>query len=123
MKFQHVHDKESVMKFWQTFSNSPNGGGTRVGDMVARVASDIKKKRLHNLPIDLSEEKPEILVINDGQDDIRTDKFDYKVNAICLMEQNNQLQRLCIETDGKQVHVDKHNAVVAYSKAGKEIVN
>ena len=34
LEFQHVHDKASVIKFWQTFSNRPNGGGTEVGLMV-----------------------------------------------------------------------------------------
>lgn len=123
MHFQHIHDKETVMRFWQTFSNDPNGGGTRVGSMVNKVARDIKKKRLHNLDIDLSEEKPEILIINDGEDHIDSDKFPYKVNAICLMNENDQLKKLCVDTDGKKVHVDENNNVVAYSKAGKEIIN
>ena len=123
MHFQHIHDKETVMRFWQTFSNDPNGGGTRVGAMVNKVARDINNKKLHNLNIDLSEEKPEILIINDGEDHIDSDKFPYKVNAICLMNENDQLKKLCINTDGKKVHVDENNNVVAYSKAGKEVIN
>jgi uncharacterized protein with von Willebrand factor type A (vWA) domain len=123
MHFQHIHDRETVIKFWQTFSNDPDGGTTRVGSMVEKVAADIKKKTLHNLDIDLSEEKPEILIINDGEDSIDSDKFPYKVNAICLMEQNNQLKNLCIATHGKQVHVDYDNNVVAYSESGEEIIN
>jgi uncharacterized protein with von Willebrand factor type A (vWA) domain len=123
MHFQHIHDRETVLKFWQTFSNDPDGGTTRVGAMVEKVAADIKKKTLHNLDIDLSEEKPEILIINDGEDSIDSDKFPYKVNAICLMEQNNQLKNLCIATHGKQVHVDYDNNVVAYSESGEEIIN
>lgn len=123
LSFQHIHDKESVLKFWQTFSNDPDGGGTRVGSMVERVANEINNKKLCNLNIDLSEEKPEILIINDGQDSIDSDKFPYKVNAICLMEDNKQLKKLCIETHGKLVHVNEKNSVVAYSESGKEIVN
>jgi uncharacterized protein with von Willebrand factor type A (vWA) domain len=123
MNFQHIHDRETVIKFWQTFSNDPDGGTTRVGTMVEKVAADIKKKKLHNLDIDLSEEKPEILIINDGEDFIDSSKFPYKVNAICLMEQNNQLKNLCIATHGKQVHVDYDNNVVAYSESGEEIIN
>jgi len=57
MHFQHVHDRQSVIKFWQTFSNDPNGGMTRVGDMVERIASEVGNKKLMNLNIDLSEEK------------------------------------------------------------------
>lgn len=123
LHFQHVHDRESVIKFWQTFSNEPDGGGTRVGDMVERIAFEIKQKRLMNLNIDLSEEKPEILVINDGNDRVGTDKFNYKVNAICLEEQNNQLKNLCIATKGKQVHVDYDENIIAYSEEGEEIIN
>lgn len=67
LNFQHIHDRASVLNFWQTFSNDPNGGGTRVGEMVNYVSHQIiESKRLHNLDIDLSEELPEILIINDG---------------------------------------------------------
>lgn len=122
MHFQHIHDRASVMKFWQTFSNDPNGGTTQVGKMVERIASEISQGRLMNLNVDLSQEKPEILVINDGQDHIGTNEFPYKVNAICLEEQNDQLKNLCIATKGKQVHVDMQDHVIAYSEEGEEIV-
>lgn len=122
MHFQHVHDRASVVKFWQHFSNEPNGGMTRVGDMVERIASEVGQGRLMNLDIDLSEEKPEILVINDGQDSIHSSAFPYKVNAICLDEQNNQLKKLCIATHGKQVHVDCESNVRAYSESGEEVI-
>lgn len=123
LNFQHIHDRASVLNFWQTFSNDPNGGGTRVGEMVNYVSHQIiESKRLHNLDIDLSEELPEILIINDGQDSIQTNKFPYKVNAICLDQQNNQLKDLCIETKGKQVFVDSSNKVIAYSEQGEEII-
>lgn len=67
LEFKHIKDREDVINFWQTFSNEPNGGCTAVGDMVEYIASEIEIGRLHNLNVDLSEEKPEILVINDGQ--------------------------------------------------------
>jgi uncharacterized protein with von Willebrand factor type A (vWA) domain len=123
MHFQHIHDRDSVIKFWQTFSNEPNGGTTEVGQMVERIADEVKRKRLMNLDIDLSEEKPEILVINDGQDSIGTNEFPYKVNAICLGETNKQLRELCIATKGKQVDVDENSKVIAYSESGEEIIN
>lgn len=123
MHFHHVHDKESVIKFWQKFSNLPDGGTTAVGKMVERISEEISHKRLMNLKIDLSEEKPEILVINDGQDRIDTKAFPYKVNAICLEEQNNQLKDLCIATKGKQVHVDQYSKVIAYSEQGEELIS
>jgi hypothetical protein len=121
LHFHHITNREDVIAFWQMFSNSPNGGTTRVGSMVDHVAKEIlTHKKLHNLNVDLSEEKPEILIINDGQDSIDSDKFPYKVNAICLFEQNEQLKKLCTETDGKQVNVEEGNVVKAYSKTGGE---
>ena len=124
LHFTHVHDRESVIRFWQTFSNDPNGGMTRVGDMVNRISDEIiNRKKLMNLAIDLSEEKPEILVINDGQDSIHSENFPYKVNAICLGEQNNQLKDLCIATHGKQVHVDYDSHILAFSESGEEIIS
>ena len=67
LNFQHIKDREDVIKFWQTFSNDPNGGMTAVGDMVEYIAAEISSGKLCNLDVNLSEEKPEILVINDGQ--------------------------------------------------------
>lgn len=123
MHFQHIHDRESVYRFWGSFSNCPDGGMTEVGHMVERISSEISQRKLMNLDIDLSEEKPEILVINDGQDDIDTDAFPYKVNAICLDETNPELRELCIATGGKQVDVSSNNKIVAYSESGEEKIN
>jgi uncharacterized protein with von Willebrand factor type A (vWA) domain len=121
LDFQHIKDRADVINFWQTFSNQPNGGTTEVGQMVERVASDIALGRLCNLDIDLSEEKPEILVINDGQDDINTDKFPYKVNAVTLMEYNDDLKNLCLATSGKLVNVTEEERVFTYStEAGEQ---
>jgi hypothetical protein len=67
LDFQHIKNREDVIAFWQTFSNEPGGGMTEVGDMVEHISNEIQAKRLCNLDVDLSEEKPEILIINDGQ--------------------------------------------------------
>ena len=123
LHFQHIHDRDTVYKFWHTFSNDPDGGTTRVGSMVLHIAKEISQKRLCNLDIDLSEEKPEILVINDGDDSIDAKDFPYKVNAICLGENNRQLKELCVQSGGKKVFVDWSNKVTAYSEAGEEKIN
>ena len=121
LDFQHIKDREDVIKFWQTFSNEPNGGNTEVGDMVEHISDQIQSKRLCNLDIDLSEEKPEILVINDGQDSIGTSEFPYKVNAVSLMEFSNELKDLCNATGGKQIEVTTDAKVFTYSvEAGKQ---
>jgi len=121
LDFQHIKNREDVINFWQTFSNDPNGGCTAVGDMVEHIANEIQSGRLCNLDVNLSEEKPEILVINDGQDSIGTDAFPYKVNAVSLMEFSDELKDLCLATDGKQIEVTYDLKVYSYSKeVGKQ---
>ena len=121
LEFQHIKDRADVINFWQTFSNDPSGGNTEVGEMVTYIAEQISEKRLHNLDIDLSQEKPEILIINDGQDSINIDEFPYKVNAITLMEYSDELKDLCIKSGGKLIEVNQENQVYSYSEeAGKQ---
>ena len=121
LKFQHIKNREDVIAFWQTFSNEPDGGETEVGLMVERVADEISNRRLCNLDIDLLEEKPEILIINDGQDDIRTEEFPYKVNAISLLEFSEELRDLCNATSGKQIEITSDLRVFTHTKdVGKQ---
>lgn len=121
LQFQHIKDRDDVINFWQTFSNSPNGGMTEVGDMVAHISDEITRGTLCNLDVNLSEERPEILVINDGQDSIGTDQFPYKVNAVSLMSFSNELKDLCLNTGGKQIEVTEDDQVFTYSvEAGKQ---
>ena len=55
------------------------------------------------------------------QDSINTDKFPYKVNAVTLMEYNEELRDLCLETGGKLIQVDESERVYAHSKeAGQQ---
>ena len=123
LNFHHLTNKQEVINFWMQFSNNPNGGETHIGEIVKYVANEINCKRLHNLNIDLSEEKPEILILNDGQDEVKTKKFPYKVNAVTLFEQNSELQDLCIKTKGKLIEVNNDHTVKAYSEAGSYDIN
>lgn len=116
LHFQHITNKEEVIRFWQTFSNEPNGGGTEVGEMVEYIANEISSHKLCNLQVDLSQEKPEILIINDGQDDIGTDAFPYKVNAVSLIEFNDDLRDLCLATGGKQIKVTQDERIYSYTE-------
>lgn len=119
LSFQHIKDRQDVINFWQTFSNEPNGGGTEVQLMINKIASEIKGgKTLCNLRIDLSQEKPEILVINDGQDSINTDKFEWKVNSVCLFQENTELSKLCVTSGGKNVFVKHDGSLQLTSKEG-----
>jgi uncharacterized protein with von Willebrand factor type A (vWA) domain len=118
LEFQHIKDREDVIKFWQTFSNEPNGGGTAIGDIVEYVANEVTNGTLHNLDVNLSEEKPEILIINDGEDSVGSDEFPYKVNAISLMSFSDELKDLCLATEGKQIEITYDLETFAYSKDG-----
>jgi len=115
LNFQHIKNREDVIEFWRHFSNDPNGGMTEVGLMVEHIANQISNGRLCNLDVDLSQEKPEILVINDGQDEIGTEEFPYKVNAVSLMEFSNELKDLCNATGGKQIEVNDKGEVYSHS--------
>ena len=123
LKFQHIKDKKDVERFWQTFSNNPNGGTTNIGGIVQYIANQIENKKLHNIDIDMSEEKPEILIINDGEDRIGYDSFPYKVNAISLFNCNDELKKLCTNVRGKYVYVDGSNAVTAWSSEGEQKIS
>jgi hypothetical protein len=116
LHFQHITNKEEVIRFWQTFSNEPNGGGTEVADMVEYIAGEISTGKLCNLRVNLSQEKPEILIINDGQDSIDTEAFPYKVNAVSLMEFNDELRDLCLATGGKQIKVTEDERIYSYTE-------
>jgi hypothetical protein len=122
LKFHHLKNKDDVMKFWQWFSNEPNGGTTDIGAMVTKVANEVEAGKLCNLNVDLSQEKPEILIINDGQDRVGYDSLPYKVNAISLMEFSDELKKLCIKTGGKQVQVKYDDNVIAYAEEGVSII-
>lgn len=115
LNFQHIKNREDVIEFWRHFSNDPNGGMTEVGLMVEHIANEISNGRLCNLDVDLSQEKPEILVINDGQDEIGTEQFPYKVNAVSLMEFSTELKDLCNATGGKQIEVTNNGDVYSHS--------
>lgn len=121
--FTHVKNAEDVKNFWKTFSNYPGGNMTNIGRIVEYVADEIiYKKKLHNLKVDLSSELPEILIINDGEDEVGYSEFPYKVNAVSLVGFSTELKNLCIASGGKQIQVTSDNIITAYSSTGKEII-
>jgi len=115
LQFSHIKNREDVIEFWRHFSNNPNGGMTEVGLMVEHISSEIANGKLCNLQVDLSQEKPEILVINDGQDEIGTEEFPYKVNAVSLMNFSEELKNLCNATGGKQIEINYSGEVYSHS--------
>lgn len=124
LNFIHIYDRKSAIAFWSTFSNSPNGGTTKMGDIVNYIKLQIQvRNKLHNLDIDLSLDKPEILIINDGQDSVQTNKFTYKTNAITLVDsENDELKKLCLETKGKYVYINKKETRLYSENGGNQIL-
>lgn len=104
--FHHVYDRESALKFWKSFSTRPNGGDTAVGSIITGIKNEIQNKKLFNIKVDLSVELPEILIINDGQDSVKSESFTYKTNAINLIQNNEEVKELCIKNKGVHVHVN-----------------
>lgn len=122
LKFFHVKTASDVDEFWKTFSNRPNGNCTNIGRIVKYVAHEIEEGRLHNLNLNLSQEKPEILIINDGQDSVGYNEFGYKVNAISIDEFSDELKDLCIETGGKQVQITSNMEIFSYAEEDGKVV-
>jgi Mg-chelatase subunit ChlD len=111
LEFIHIHDRQSVFDFWKTYRTSPNACGTDVGRIVHYIGEEVEKGRLHNLDVNLSSDKPELLVVNDGQDQIKTTAFTYKTNAVTLMQDNVELKELCKANRGRYVHISKDDKV------------
>lgn len=113
LHFYHAYDKASALKLMKEYSWYPSGGDTNIGDMVEYISEEINfKGKLHNLNVDLSKEKVEILVINDGQDSVKTNNFPWKTNALTLQDGiNEQLKSLCLSTEGKYIFIDKNDKI------------
>lgn len=107
--FHHIFDRESALEFWKSFSTRPNGGDTSVGTIITSIKDEIQKGKLFNINVDLSKELPEVLIINDGQDTVKTESFTYKTNAINLIQNNEQVKNLCIQNKGVHVHVNMND--------------
>lgn len=70
LRFSHIKDAKDVAAFWKKFSNRPSGSATDIARIVEYIAQEVVNSscgRFHNLDINLSNERPEILVLNDGR--------------------------------------------------------
>lgn len=121
LKFKHVKNEADVIKFWSNFSNSPNGGQTDIERNVQFVSDAILSGNFFGLG-NLSKTLPEILIINDGRDEVGIKEFPYKVNAISLITFSDELKDLCVASGGKQVYIESNNRITSYSKDGIEVI-
>ena len=77
--------------------------------MKFKIKSFKIKGELFNINVDLSVELPEVLIINDGQDTVKSESFTYKTNAINLIQNNEQVKELCIKNKGVHVYVNMND--------------
>lgn len=107
-KFTHIKTEQEALDFFQHFNTNPTGGDTEIGHVVEEIRKEIEEnKKLFNLDVDLSKEKPEILIINDGDDTVKTDKLTWKTNAITIGRRNPELEDLCNKTEGKYIVLEE----------------
>lgn len=119
-----ANDKKSALDFWSKYQFWAFGGDTRVGDVVKSVAEEVKTPGFFGLKLDYSDEefRPEILVIHDGEDTVKTKQFDYKVNSICLFKNNDELKTLSMNSEGMYVYIDEE-CFEQYTKNGHKKTN
>jgi uncharacterized protein with von Willebrand factor type A (vWA) domain len=120
LSFTHLKDAKDVKEFWKHFSNRPNGSLTDIGRIVSNIAKKVAGGcGFYNIPkVDLSKTRPEILIINDGEDRIGYDSFPYKVNAISIFKHNTELEKLCVNSGGKQIVIKGNGEIKGYSEEG-----
>lgn len=125
--YTHVYNRKTAIDFMRNFSTSPRGGMTDIGSCIDGIADSVPKGKLigsygssiYNEA--LINERPEVLIINDGQDPILTNKFHYKTNAICLMEQNADLKKTCNKNEGTYIHIPNISENAPIKDIKKEI--
>lgn len=64
---QHVKNREDALNFWKKYAFPAYGGGTNAAGCVREVERQIDGRDFFGLGVDLSEERPEILLLHDGQ--------------------------------------------------------
>ena len=85
-----------------------NGGGTDVNGSVKETIKAIKERKLkgHGETHELSEAHFEILVINDGEDEVdKSFHPDIKLHVLCLKKNNIDLKNICHRSGGTYIHL------------------
>ena len=102
--------KEEAAKLYEHIvKRRPSGGGTNVGSCLQETINEI-----HNVP---GYHKPEILIINDGDDYVDVDNIDTKgvrINAVLLGRENPNMRKLCEKTNGFIIVEDLYNPKAKY---------
>ena len=108
--FQKLELKEGQTIFDLVAKTASFGrGGTDIEEAVSETIRQIKSGSLigiDNKPIELNGIKPEILVINDGQDRINPKYHpDIALNTFCLFQHNEELKNISNRSGGQYYRV------------------
>jgi uncharacterized protein with von Willebrand factor type A (vWA) domain len=103
----HVKNKKDVNEFWsKIYVQNPIGGMTKIGECIEKIQEEVLFKNYFKFGVDLSYEKPEILVLHDDRDPLYTDEFNYKTNAFGLNRFHQELKDLSLKSGGKYIYVN-----------------
>jgi hypothetical protein len=110
---QYINNKESALNFIRGFSTRPSGGNTNIGNVVQELDIRIATGTLGG--IDLKGEKPEILIIADGQDH-PGEITKYKTNIITIVQYNEEMKNFALSTGGLYANIDLSNKLQIIEK-------
>jgi uncharacterized protein with von Willebrand factor type A (vWA) domain len=110
---QYINNKESALNFIRGFSTRPNGGNTNIGNVVQELDTKIARGTLGG--IDLKGEKPEILIIADGQDH-PGEITKYKTNIITIVQYNEKMKNFALSTGGLYANINLSNKLQIIEK-------
>lgn len=110
---EYIHNKESALKFIKNFSTRPSGRNTNIGNVIRQLDEKINTGYLAG--IDLKGEKPEILIIADGQDNPGT-ITNYKTNILTIVQYNEKMKNFALSTGGLYANIDLNNKLKIIEK-------
>jgi hypothetical protein len=93
-----VIDSKSKAKKYSTWFPRLSGGGTNVEQAVKSACEMIKRGMINGHPI--KGENPEIVVINDGDDEVNDFTPSFKTNGIILGQDNNGMAEMVRKSGG-----------------------
>jgi uncharacterized protein with von Willebrand factor type A (vWA) domain len=97
--WQKIETHEEARLAYDTFPE-PRGGNTEIGDCIVEAQNEIKQGKLGEFDLTLTE--PEIIIVNDGQDNVDpTTPTIAPVSAISIEQANADLETLCVRSGGK----------------------
>ena len=80
----------------------PNGGTTYIGDVLEELRQSMETGSLDGIQLP---ERTEIVIINDGQDDVDLKEFSIPITAFIIEEENTKLVTLCKNSGGQAYYV------------------